>query len=419
MTRSIISAACAAVVSLCGLTASLTAVIPAAYADGIEWEYEGLAEVEGRHFSASDNPRGLDRTRWSVSGEVTVDAYADRDNPHMRLTVFGRHDPFDDRRSHLDVRAAFVEYLWDSDALSGDVKVGLDKEFWGVLESAHLVDIINQTDFVEAIDGEDKLGQPMVQLGIGSEWGTVRLFVMPYFRERTFPGFEGRPHPGITIDPHRATYESSREEKHVDVALRYTHVIGDWDVGLSHFDGTARAPQIQPTVVGFNGRQPIIAFVPFYAQLSQTSLDLQATKGAWLLKLEALTKEELGTRHEQGGLGFEYTLYGVLDSDADLGLVGEYLWDERSKPADNAFDNDVFAGIRYALNDVQSTSVLLGGIFDLDGDAISLAVEAETRLGDAARLTVEYRGISQVNPTDPLAAFADDDFLEIRLGRFF
>jgi len=398
----------------CGLMAGA----PAA-AQGFDWEVEGLAEVEARYFSPSDNPRGLDRFRWSTSGEVTLDGYGKRDNPHIRITAFGRYDAQDDERSHLDLRAAFAEYLWDSGDLSGDIKIGLDKEFWGVLESAHLVDIINQTDFVEAVDGEDKLGQPMIRLGVQGDFGTLRVFALPLFRDRTFPGAQGRPNAGVALDTDHPLYESGRKDHHFDYAIRYTNVIGDWDVGLAHFEGTARAPQVRVSIVPGPGFVPVVRVQPFYAQLSQTSLDLQATKGDWLLKLEALTKEESGKRHEQGGVGFEYTLYTIFDTDIDLGLVGEYLWDERTKPADNAFDNDLFTGMRFAFNDVQSTSILAGAISDLDGDAISLAVEAETRLGAAGRITLEYRNSTHMEPNDPLAPFADDDFLEVRLARFF
>jgi hypothetical protein len=50
------------------------------------------------------------------------------------------------------------------------------------------VDIINQTDLVENIDGEDKLGQPMVHFSYFGDWGVVDFFLLPYLRERTYPG---------------------------------------------------------------------------------------------------------------------------------------------------------------------------------------------------------------------------------------
>ena len=72
------------------------------------------------------------------------------------------------------------------------MRVGIRKEFWGVTEFQHLVDVINQTDGVEDFDGEDKLGQQMVNLSLVNDWGIVDLFLLPGFRERTYAGEEGR-----------------------------------------------------------------------------------------------------------------------------------------------------------------------------------------------------------------------------------
>ena len=46
------------------------------------------------------------------------------------------------------------------------MRLGLRKVYWGVTESQHLVDVINQTEGVENLDGEDKLGQPMLNLAL-------------------------------------------------------------------------------------------------------------------------------------------------------------------------------------------------------------------------------------------------------------
>ena len=70
--------------------------------------------------------------------------------------------------------------------------VGINSVFWRVVESNHLVDILNQTDLIEDIDGEEKLGQPMISLSTQQDWGGLSLFVLPWFRERTFPSEEGR-----------------------------------------------------------------------------------------------------------------------------------------------------------------------------------------------------------------------------------
>ena len=60
--------------------------------------------------------------------------------------------------------------------------------FWGVAESQHLVDIINQIDFLEHPNGEVKLGQPMVHVTWTSDWGTLEFFGLPYHRPAHLPG---------------------------------------------------------------------------------------------------------------------------------------------------------------------------------------------------------------------------------------
>ena len=57
---------------------------------------------------------------------------------------------------------SFVEVIISSE--NYETKIGVRKDFWGVTETVHRVDILNQTDSVDGFDGEDKLGQPMINL---------------------------------------------------------------------------------------------------------------------------------------------------------------------------------------------------------------------------------------------------------------
>ena len=91
------------------------------------------------------------------------------------INRFARYDNQDDERSHVDLREAY----WGYDGDSWDVNAGFSKVFWGVAESRHLVDVINQTDLVEDLDQEDKLGQPMVNVNLQRDYGRFELYVMP------------------------------------------------------------------------------------------------------------------------------------------------------------------------------------------------------------------------------------------------
>ena len=123
----------------------------------------------------------------------------------------------------------------------------------------------------------------------------------------------------VEIDEDAVTYESSKKEKRIDLAIRYSKVIEDFDIGFSHFHGNARDPEL-------NINQSTLKLNPYYPILTQTSMDIQATKKSWLYKLEALTAKIQSERHVRAAGGFEYTFYGIKDTSQDLGIVAEYLF---------------------------------------------------------------------------------------------
>jgi hypothetical protein len=334
----------------------------------------------------------------------------DEDNT-LTFIPFGRVDADDDERTHWDIREA----NWLYNAGDWDLRVGLGKVFWGVAESRHLVDIINQSDLVESLDEEDKLGQPMVNLNLITGFGTWNAFVLPYFRERTFAGPAGRPGFPLRVAEDLAVFEASNEERHVDYALRWQERFGAFDIGLSHFHGTGREPRLVLTVVPGG---PVL--VPHYDLIDQTGLDVQATLDSWLLKLEAIVRSGQGDTFFAGVAGFEYTLYQVFESNADLGLIAEYHHDGRDAVAPfTIFDNDVMAGARLALNDIDDTSFLGGAIVDVESQTALMTVEFATRLADGWKLEVEGRMFPYVADGTFETSFERDHTFEVRILRYF
>jgi hypothetical protein len=280
-----------------------------------------------------------------------------------------------------------------------------------VTEFQHLVDIVNQTDLVENLDTEDKLGQPMVNLALIRDWGTVDFFVMPWFRERTFPGRDGRLRTQPVIDDDLSRFESGAKEKHVDFAVRYSHFIGDFDIGLSHFYGTSRDPRLIPGVDA--GARPVL--IPFYDIINQTSLDLQATKGNMLWKLEALHRSGQGDTWNALAGGFEYTFVGVFETAIDLGVLSEYHYDDRGESAPVTFEDDIAVGTRIAFNDTQSTETLMGIIWDRNTGGKFFNLEASRRIGDSWLLELQTRFFFGQADEDPAFAITRDDYIELFL----
>ncbi len=376
-----------------------------------EVDLKGYFEPEYRYFRETGSDVRQSEGGLSFAAEATIEIEWDRGDHNIIFTPFARIDAQDAEREHWDIRKLRYEGVFDH----FELRVGLDKVYWGVTEFAHFVDVINQTDLVESIDGEEKLGQPMVNLTVPTNLGTFDLFLLPRFQERTFPSVTGRPRLDLPVDTARAFYEHGDGDEHTDYAVRWSHYFGDIDIGLAYFKGTGRDPLFTPDFAAPGG--PVL--VPTYVQIEQHSIDIQATLGAWLLKFEGLTRDERDAEYNLAAGGFEYSFYGVRGTAADLGLVAEYLHDDRGRTAPQPFNNDLFTGLRLALNNEHSTAFLAGLGRDLDTEALSFRIEAERRLGADFFATAELQILTNVPDTSPLASFEDDDFLQIRLTRYF
>ncbi len=374
-------------------------------------DFSGEVRLETRGFTQSATDPA--QTDFYASAGIELEYYHDWDDGNQRFafTPFVRAGQHDDERTHADIQ----ELYWRKTFAAGDLYVGVRKVFWGVTESLHLVDIVNQTDLVENLDAEDKLGQPMVQWSWLKDWGTLDVFVMPYFRERTFAGREGRPRGPLVVDTDNAVYESSAAETHLDLAVRWSHAIGAFDIGLAHFSGTSREPRLMP---GMNqAGEPVL--IPHYDLLAQTSLDLQYTVGDWLWKLEAVSRDGHDGRSSAFVAGFEYTFVGARESAVDVGLVAEYQYDSRHDPYAPVGDNDLALGTRLTFNDVQDTNLLAVVGIDARNESLFFSLEGDRRLGTRWEIAVESRFFTDVDPRDPLAAFAGEDYVQIELIRYF
>lgn len=362
--------------------------------------HDGLAPVQHNHY---------------LSGVLQAEFYKvwDDGRQSFAFVPFYRYSQHDSRRTHFDIR----ELTWLKAASDWELRVGFRKVFWGVAEGLHLIDIINQTDLVENTDTEQKLGQPMINLALINDWGTLDLFVLTGFRERTFSGVEGR----FRLDPEiavgDAVFDRSGAEKHLAYALRWSHYFGNWDIGLAHFYGMGREPRFIPTVDA-SGR--VVKIAPLYETINQTSLDVQMTRGSWLWKLEAMLRSGMDKTFFAAVGGLEYTFFDVYASGVDLGLVMEYMYDTRGSGNFYApFQDDFLAALRFGLNDEQSTEILAGVLFDRTRNSRFYNIEASRRIGDSWKISAELRFFAGAPATDSAYFLRDDDHLRVELSYHF
>lgn len=375
-----------------------------------ELELSGSATIEPRwFFDDAQFPRQFNGVQNSFSLEPEWFLEINQDH-QFSFIPFARYDARDDERSHVDIREAYWRFIQDD----WEMLIGVNREFWGVTESRHLVNILNQIDQVENIDEEDYLGQLMFTLSMQKDYGRFSLFILPHFRERTFAGSNGRLRGPLVVDKDAVEYESGAEEWHTDIALRYSHFLGDWDIGLSYFYGTGREPTLLPNA-------DAVRLVPHYDLIHQVGIDLQYTHDAWLWKIEGIVREGQGDTFAATVAGFEYTLFQVANSNADLGLLLEHLYDGRDDEGVPAvgLENDVFAGVRYTFNDIDDTAILAGIITDLEDESNSIRVEAERRVGDNWKIELEAQWFSNTRSNSSTASVKDDDFTTLKISRFF
>ncbi|MEO1658499.1 MAG: hypothetical protein AAFR65_12320 [Pseudomonadota bacterium] len=330
-------------------------------------------------------------------------------NTRLLVEPYIRLDSEDSERTYADIRELSVSQRWGD----WDVLVGVSQVFWGVAESRNVVDVINQFDTIEDFDQGEKLGQPMVRVSKRTGLGTFEAYYLPFFREQLFPGEDGRLRFDPVVDTGNTTFERDNEEWAGDVAARYSNVFGNFDVGLHAFHGTSRTPFLAPNEEGS-------ALNPFYQELTQGGADIQYTQGPWLLKFEGTGVSVGGDTFFSSVSGFEYTFFDVKRSGIDVGIIGEYLYDDRdfTLAPFNVFENDVFAGTRITFNDAQDTEILAGAIVDTETGSVIMSAEFQRRIG--ANMLLEVEGRYFEGSDDPLVEpFTDDSHLTLRFTRYF
>ncbi|HSH75898.1 MAG TPA: hypothetical protein VLA09_09470, partial [Longimicrobiales bacterium] len=187
-------------------------------------------------------PLSVTQPRWhdlSVAAEAT---YERRLGPVvLSAEGFWRLAEEGTERGHAEAREALLRIAGDDVAAD----LGIHTVFWGVTESRHLVDVVNQKDYLEDFDGEDKLGQLMALLTVDvGRRGFVELLAMTWFRPLRFPSGGGRPGALVPVLDDRPVYEDDRERWSPDLAARWSHSIAAFDWALSYFHGTSREPQL-------------------------------------------------------------------------------------------------------------------------------------------------------------------------------
>ena len=357
---------------------------------------------------------------WEEKGQV------------FEFEPFLRLDLFDAQRTHADLR----ELYWRKKSQAWEVRAGVSRVTWGVIECRRLEDVINQQDLVEDFSGKEKLGQPMANFTWLPEWGTWDLYILPWFRPLRYPGTPGRPTAPLHVDAGKTIYESSLHEANPDVALRFERTMGDWDFGMSQFYGTSRETLLHlhwgDWTFGRDlklgklrhfiplSRTVHVALVPYYEVMSQTGVDVQWTQGPWVLKGESIYRTAVEDPFVAATAGVERTFGKVFNSKVDVTGLLEYNFDQRDpRTRIMAMGNGPFMGARVALNDSHSTTIKAGTFVSPENGSTILALDAECTLGKNWRASLRGRFFENIPHKDLLSFFQRDDMIRAEVAWYF
>ena len=356
----------------------------------------GELKFDNRYFfNVGLQDQKKNHSSFSFSPEI----FKDDSNRIFHFKAKLRKDSEDSGRNLNDIQELYLINIFEDK----EIKFGVSKEFWGVTETSHRVDIVNQTDFTEGFDGEEKLGQPMIKISLERSWGLLDVYALLGFRERNFSGIKGRLRLPLSINEKNSLYSSSSKNKRVDFAFRWSNYYDDLDIAISHFSGTSREPRFLPSPNEIN------ALVPLYEVIDQTGLEIQYLLDSLAIKGEVISRSGHGDRYTAATYGFEFTQVGFLQTRMDLGWVVEFNHDDRLE------SSPFVLGTRFSFNDIYDSQILSGFIINDKSKELGFLFEASRRIGECCLLSLEgvyFDDTDEDNGKQKLfQAFMEDDFL--------
>jgi hypothetical protein len=368
--------------------------------------WRGYIAMENRGFSQAPARPGQVRNSFSLVAQPEFTFESANRRHRINATLFGRFAA-EPGYGSSDVR----EFNWQYRRDRWSLLAGMNRVFWGVAESRHVIDVINQSDMRENFVGDVKLGQLMVSASLQRSWGQIEFFVLPNFRTRRFPPAGDRPRLQLPL-----TKAEVANGGPPDSAVRISVSRGGVDLHAYYFHGVSREPDLIPV---FEGDGPPTALKPVYRKMDQFAADFQFAHGAWLFKGEVMHRRKRNAQYEAGVGGFEYGISRLFGSASDLALLGEYQFDNRPDTEWPApAKRGVFSGIRLALNDKASSEIKAGTVYDVSTHSWLVKAEFNRRLSNQWGLQFSYYGFSNVAKSVALRDFYRDSHLTITLRRY-
>jgi hypothetical protein len=350
------------------------------------------------------------RTQGSVWGKLDG-FYRLDDSLTLDVDLRGSWTPEAQERAFGDVEKGILEYK----AESWGLRAGVLNERWGVMTVEQIADIVNQRDYVSNYRGRDRLGQPgLAWQYYGDSWSAT-VIAATYKRERRLArGLDRFRNTGLGYTD--AEFDEGRWSP-PDLGLRLFKGLGDLELELTYFHGTAREPLLLPTFV----EDGSLALTPTYRQMRQGGIAARYVLGDFVFRGEGYLRDMDGVPTYGGlALGVERVLYRVFGGVEDLLIYVEGYYDDRpSEAPPTLFDNDLVIGLRLNANDAKGTELWLQMIVDYETGSNLIEVEAKRRLTDSLVARVELVAPVNVEDDSVLSGFERDSRLTASITFYF
>lgn len=326
------------------------------------------------------------------------------ENIRFNGLAFTNWDSTDDSRSYSNIRQANI-YVNNNNFTFG---LGVDTFFWGVSESINVVNVLNQSDIMESLDGKVKYGQTFVSINTRFSNGDFSFYYLPLFQEQSFPE---RPSYGLAISKN-AVFE--HDKKRGGIAARGLFYFDRLEFALSYFKGTRRSALLARHAT------EMAVLTPYYIQTVNYLVDGVYIAEDFTLKFEAKTGLEQNAGFTTFNLGIEYPSYAFSKLVEEVIFIAEYAFDDRKLSAETHGQNDIFLGGKFNFGYSEQGNVRFLYSYDFDYRSQYAELSYEYRLNDYFRFKAKALKVLSAPERDQrLYALSGEEFINLSLHYAF
>jgi len=396
-------------------------------------------------------PHNKHKANLTTSGEIEFQF--SKDDLTLVGNLYAQADSHDvkgssekNERTFARIQELYITQDFDND----QILLGKSIRFWGALEAYNITDVFNVEDFRSDIFNPDKLGAWNATYTHYTDTGELSLIVKLYEEDRQmannpyvyyfFPAtvpvgpainaplfYDSDLQKELSNRPSfYITYSGSTDTEHpLDYAIIFENGYDNqrYYTNKPSTDGSSVFTQQNAYFVNKIMTYNTLVFDSTLYKLEASYTDVISSFEVPILSGETKKLSD----YYQLSLGAEHTLT-QFHGDADLGLIAEYYKYDTTEGNDvltdinlfQVFQNDLFLGGRYSLNEGNDASIIGGIIVDLDYHEQVYYIEYEGRIYDTFKLNMDYHFIKP--SSDTLTAYhllGKHQRLSVKLGYYF